>query len=185
VDRIAAVSGSVSPITAAQIRDAANRGFELIALDATLAVDTRQLAAEVARAGAAALAAVRAGRDPLIYTAAGPDDPRVAAFRAAIQASGLRIADVNDRLGAALGDILNTLVRQAGLRRVVISGGDTSSHAASRLGIDALTAIAPIAPGVPLCRAHSTDAAVDGLEITLKGGQGGTPDFFTVVRDLR
>ena len=185
VERIAAVSGSVSPITAAQIRNAEVHGFELIPLDATLAVDAAGLAAEAARATAAALAAVERGRDPLVFTAAGPDDPRVAAFRAAIRASGVPIAEANDRLGAALGDILNALVRQSGLRRVVISGGDTSSHAASRLGIDALTAIAPIAPGVPLCRAHSTDPAIDGLEITLKGGQGGTPDFFAVVRDKR
>jgi len=32
----------------------------------------------------------------------------------------------------------------------VISGGDTSGRAASMLGIDALTAIAPLAPGSPL-----------------------------------
>ena len=82
-------------------------GFELIELDATLAVDEEQAAPEVVRATAAALAAVQRGRDPLIFTAAGPDDPRVAAFRAAIHASGVPIARVNDRLGAALGDILN------------------------------------------------------------------------------
>jgi uncharacterized protein YgbK (DUF1537 family) len=109
----------------------------------------------------------------------------VAAFRAAVQAKGTPIAEVNDRIGAALGDILNILVRRAGLRRVVISGGDTSSLAASRLGIDALTAFAPLAPGAPLCRAHSTDRAIDGLEIALKGGQTGTPDFFSIVRGKR
>jgi uncharacterized protein YgbK (DUF1537 family) len=67
----------------------------------------------------------------------------------------------------------------------VISGGDTSGQAASRLGIDALTAIAPLAPGAPLCRAHSPDPVVDGLEIVLKGGQTGAPDFFTAVRGKR
>jgi uncharacterized protein YgbK (DUF1537 family) len=185
VKRIAAVSGSVSPITAAQIRRAESQGFELIHIDATLAVDEQRLAVEVARATQAALAALDAGHDPLLHTAAGPDDPRVAAFRAAVANSGLPVGVVNDRLGAALGDILNTLVRQAGLRRVVISGGDTSSHAASRIGIDALTAIAPLSPGVPLCRAHSTDPAIDGLQIALKGGQTGAPDFFAAVRDKR
>lgn len=185
VERTAAVSGSVSPITAAQIRHASEHGFEPIVLDARLAIHEAQLTAEVQRVTAAGLQALAQGRDPLVFTASGPDDARVAAFRAAVQASGVPIATVNDRLGAALGDILNALVRQAGLRRVVISGGDTSSHAASRLGIDALTAIAPLSPGVPLCRAHSTDAAIDGLEIALKGGQTGGPDFFTAVRDKR
>jgi 3-oxoisoapionate kinase len=51
------------------------------------------------------------------------------------------------------------------------------------LGIDALTAIAPIAPGSPLCRAHSVDPARDGLQVALKGGQVGRDDFFCAVRD--
>lgn len=181
VDRIAIVSGSVSPITAAQIAHAQQAGFGLLALDATCAVDSAALQAEVARATAAALAMLSDGINPLVFTAAGPDDPRVAAFRTAVQASGLPTAEINDRIGAALGDILNALVRQAGLTRAVISGGDTSSLAASRLGIDALTAIAPMAPGAPLCRAHSSEPAIDGLEIVLKGGQTGAPDFFTAV----
>lgn len=183
VDRIAAVSGSVSPITAAQIRHAGAHGFEPIALDARLATHEAQLAAEVQRVTRLAREAIAGGRDPLVFTASGPDDPRVLAFRDAVQASGTPMATVNDRLGAALGDILNSLVRQCDLRRVVISGGDTSSHAASRLGIDALTAIAPLSPGVPLCRAHSPDRAIDGLEIALKGGQTGATDFFSAVRD--
>jgi uncharacterized protein YgbK (DUF1537 family) len=184
VDRIAVVSGSVSPITAAQIKHAAAHGFELIPLDATRAVEG-DFSAEMERATAAALAAIKNGRDPLVFTAAGPDDTRVAAFRAAVGASGTPISEVNDRIGAALGDILNALVRRVGLQRVVISGGDTSSLAASRLGIDALTAFAPLAPAAPLCRAHSTDPATDGLEIALKGGQTGAPDFFTAVRGKR
>ena len=50
------------------------------------------------------------------------------------------------------------------------------------LGIDALTAIAPLAPGAPLCRAHAARPDRDGLEIVLKGGQVGAPDFFVAAR---
>jgi 3-oxoisoapionate kinase len=182
VDRIAVVSGSASPITAAQINHAGAQGFALIPLDATRAIAERELVAETERAVDAALAAIRNGRDPLVFTATGPDDAKVAAYRAAVHASGVPVSVVNDRLGAALGDILNALIRQAGLRRVVISGGDTSGQAAARLGIDALTAVAPLAPGAPLCRAHSPDPAIDGLEIVLKGGQTGAPDFFTAAQ---
>ena len=69
-------------------------------------------------------------------------------------------------------------MRHARLTRAVIAGGDTSGHAAWELGIFALTALAPIAPGSPLCRAYSEDPAHERFEITLKGGQVGAPDFF-------
>jgi uncharacterized protein YgbK (DUF1537 family) len=92
---------------------------------------------------------------------------------------------VNERIGAGMGQLLKMLIARAGLRRVVISGGDTSGRAAAMLGIDALTAIAPLDPGSPLCRAHAVSGGPDGLEIALKGGQVGRPDFFAAVRDGR
>jgi 3-oxoisoapionate kinase len=182
VERIAVVSGSVSPITAAQIARAREAGFELIPFDATRAVSPQAASAEVERVMSLARVAARQGKSVLVFTAAGPDDPRVDAFRAAAAGAGQPISAVNDRLGAALGDIMGKLIREEGIRRCVISGGDTSGQATLRLGIDALTAIAPLAPGAPLCRAHSPDPAMDGLEITLKGGQTGAADFFTAVR---
>ena len=40
----------------------------------------------------------------------------------------------------------------------------------------------PETPGSPLCVAHSRDAAVDGLEIALKGGQIGSDGYFETIR---
>ncbi|MDE2361415.1 MAG: four-carbon acid sugar kinase family protein [Hyphomicrobiales bacterium] len=181
-DRIACVSGSVSPVTAAQISCARENGFVAIPLEAECAVDAAAWKAETMRCAAAMLAAIGQGRDPLVHTAAGPDDPAVAAFRNAVAASGAPIESVNERVGAGLGEILDRVLTEAKLKRAVISGGDTSGRAASLLGVDALTAIAPLAPGAPLCRAHSDRADRDGLEIALKGGQVGAPDFFIAAR---
>ena len=138
------------------------------------------------------VAAVGEGEDPLVFTATGPDDPAVAGFRAAVEASGVAPAVANDRIGAGLGQVLDRVLRTAEVRRAVISGGDTSGHATLRLGVYALTAIAPLAPGAPLCRAHadlSADAggatdrpAHEGLELALKGGQVGDPDFFLAAK---
>ena len=50
------------------------------------------------------------------------------------------------------------------------------------LGIDALTAIASLAPGAPLCRAYAARLDRDGLEIALKGGQVGAPNFFVAAK---
>jgi len=180
--QIACVSGSVSPITAGQIAYALEHGFAGIRLDATRAVDPAAWQNALAQAVEQALAALGEGRDPLIYTAAGPDDPAVAALRTAIAAAGAALDLVNDRIGAGLGIALGRVLREAKLTRGVISGGDTSGHAASTLGVYALTAIAPIAPGSPLCQAHTDDAGLAGLQLALKGGQVGKPDFFYAVK---
>lgn len=185
VARIACVSGSVSPVTASQIACARDNGFSTISLDAARAVDTRAWAQEIEHATSAALAELDAGRSALVHTAAGPDDPAVAAYRTAVHASGAAIEIVNDRIGDGLGLILDRVLDVAKLPRVVISGGDTSGRAASQLGIDALTAVAPLAPGAPLCRAHAQRKDRDGLEIALKGGQVGASDFFVKARDGR
>jgi uncharacterized protein YgbK (DUF1537 family) len=181
VERIACVSGSVSPVTAGQIAFALEHGFAGIRLDAARAVDEAAWEREVGRASEQALAELGRGRDPLVYTAAGPDDPAVAALRSAVRSTGVTAEAVNDRIGSSLGRILRRVLAEGRLGRAVISGGDTSGHAASTLGIDALTALAPIAPGSPLCRAHG-GAGLDGLEIALKGGQVGGPDFFLAVK---
>lgn len=183
VERIVAASGSCSPITAEQITVAGGQGFTPLALDATRAVDPQEWEREIGRAEAAALAVLDAGQDdPLLYTALGPADPAVAALNAAVAASGIAIGTVNDRIGAGLGRLVARLLRRTGIRRAVIAGGDTSGHAAQALGLYALEARAPLAPGAPLCRAHADDPATDGLEIALKGGQGGAPDFFAAAR---
>jgi uncharacterized protein YgbK (DUF1537 family) len=64
------------------------------------------------------------------------------------------------------------------VRRIVFSGGDTSGHAMLAVGAEALEFLAPLADGVPLLRVRSPDAAFDGLEIALKGGQMGDSTLF-------
>ena len=158
VERLAVVSGSCSPVTAAQIAHAEAAGFDII--DVAASVPDWTAAAD------ASLAALAAGRSPLVATARGMSDPGVADGAA---------------LGAGLGRLLARLVREAGLARVVVAGGDTSSHAARALGLVALTAQAPVAPGAGLLRGHRREGGT--VEIVLKGGQMGPPDFFVRLRD--
>ena len=189
VERIAVVSGSCSPVTAGQIEFAERRGFRAIRLDAARAVDPAAWAREIGTGAERALAALGEGEDPIVLTATGPDDPAVTALRSAVETSGADLAAVNDRIGAGLGEILDRLLTTAGLSRAVISGGDTSGHATLRLKVYALTAIAPLAPGAPLCRAYADIPAGDrgrtaheGLELALKGGQVGNADFFVAAK---
>jgi hypothetical protein len=76
-ERIVCVSGSCSSVTAAQIAHAERHGFAAIRLDATRAVDGPGRERELGRTVELALGAFGEGRDPLVFTARGPDDPAV------------------------------------------------------------------------------------------------------------
>ncbi|EJZ19898.1 four-carbon acid sugar kinase family protein (plasmid) [Rhizobium sp. Pop5] len=183
VNRIAVVSGSVSPMTAAQIEHATSHGFEAIRLDLSRVSDQDAWNAEIDLAVHKSKAALSEGRDPLVFTAKGPEDPAVKQFKAKFYHDRTTAEAANDLIGSSLGQILDRLIEEAGLNRVVLSGGDTSSHAALRLKIDALTSVAKLAPGGPLCRAHSADPSRDGIEIAMKGGQVGSVGYFAAARD--
>jgi 3-oxoisoapionate kinase len=182
VDHIAVVSGSCSPITAAQIHHAASQGFHLIRLDSLLALNDSQWAAELNRCVDEAVAAFHAGHDPLVYSAAGPEDPSIAKLAEALAAQGQQKDAISLRIGTGLGQILDALVRQTGIRRVVISGGDSSGQACLAMGLAAVVAHAPFEPSAPLCRALSHKPHLDGLEVVLKGGQMGNVDLFSHAR---
>lgn len=183
VDRIVAVSGSVSPVTARQLAWAGRNGFALVPFDSTTVCGSAEnLQAEEDRLVTVAAQAGAQGHSPLIHSAAGHDGPEVARHRAAVAASGIAAETANRRIGEALGRILDRVLRQTGIRRAVISGGDTSGHGMRQLGLSALVAKAPTIPGAALCTAHG-NRPHDGLEIALKGGQMGSEDYFGWIRD--
>lgn len=175
VDRIAIVSGSVSPTTERQIHHARQNGFDLIPVD-PLGLVGEQAMSTMEAAIKKAVNALREGHSPLIHTALGPS-----------QDMGIELnKNTGGRhvIGRALGHILCRLVELQKLERVVIAGGDTSSHALRELDIEALTTLVPLlaTPGSPLCLAHGSVAATDGLQIALKGGQIGNDDYFSMIR---
>jgi uncharacterized protein YgbK (DUF1537 family) len=98
-----------------------------------------------------------------------------------VSQTGLTLETVNHQIGLALGQILDRVLTKTGLRRAVISGGDTSGHGMTVLGLEALRALAPTIPGAALCTAYG-DSPHDGLQIALKGGQMGSRDFFDWIR---
>lgn len=181
VEQIVAVSGSVSPTTAAQIDWSERNGFDLVGFDAASVVDDTTMEAAIERAAASALAALSRGQSVLVYSARGPDDPAVRRFRSAVAGSGMTMPEANARIGQALGRILDRLLARTGFSRAVISGGDTSGHAGLELGVHALTALAPTISGAALCTAHSRRRKP--LQLALKGGQMGTSDYFGWIRD--
>lgn len=179
VRQLLVMSGSASPVTAQQIDTAEADGFRCLRAPAERLVSREDADRTCREIVGTALAALRDGLSVLVYTARGPDDPSIASTRARLVAGD----STARRLGSAMGRITRELVAQANLPRVVIAGGDTSSYAAQELGLFALEMLAELSPGAPLCRGYSDDPAFDGLEIALKGGQMGRPDFFVRARD--
>lgn len=176
VDRIAIVSGSVSPTTERQIRHSTENGFTGINLDPMELLGEDGNAA-LERAIAAGIECLQKGRSVILHTALGPSADRGSIID--------RIAGSRHRLGRMLGKILRRLTEEQHLKRVVIAGGDTSSHALRELNVEALTTLLPLpqTPGSPLCTAHGTHAATNGLQIALKGGQVGSDGYFSQIRD--
>lgn len=179
------VSGSCSPVTSRQITYALAQGFEEIALDTpaiaagmhdpTFADDTQKV-----------VEFLRSGRSVIIHTSKSTQDERFTASNNILKNKGLSTTEIQTRTSTLYGEALGRIAREAvasiSVRRLVIAGGDTSGAVAKTLGINALSMIAPLSPGAPLCRAHAPGSPADGLEINFKGGQVGGEDYFEVLR---
>ncbi|MGL4527962.1 MAG: four-carbon acid sugar kinase family protein, partial [Aestuariivirga sp.] len=177
VEQTMVVSGSVSPTTERQIRHALAQGFEAVPISAVaLACGEPQVMAEAVERS---LRILQRGRSPLVHTALGAATDEGARIDAS--------SDGRRNIGEGLGRILGGVLARTGLSRVMIAGGDTSSHALGQLDIFALTTRHPLpaTPGSPLCNAASALPRLNGLEIALKGGQVGGDDYFVRLRDGR
>ncbi|MEC0267142.1 four-carbon acid sugar kinase family protein [Paenibacillus anseongense] len=178
-DRLLVVSGSCSPATCAQIEWAMAHGYAGIRVPAPLFFEEDSEAKSAqAMLLSEAERLLRAGKNVILYTALGPNDASILETQHLMRRSGHNQAVSGERIGGQLGEMARALIQSTGVRRVVLAGGDTSGFAVKRMNLYALEMIAPVVPGGPLCRAFSQDKWMDGLEIVLKGGQVGPPDFF-------
>ena len=106
----------------------------------------------------------------LIYSTADP-----AAVRA-IQ-NQLGIAEAGNLIENALAEIAQGLVA-AGVRQLIVAGGEVSGACVQALGLKQLQIGLQIDPGVPWCYANSEVIENQGIHIALKSGNFGSPDFF-------
>lgn len=182
VDRVLALSGSASKLTAQQIAAAIRSGFVDVPLDACALVDHEQWETAACAAVEHAVGQLNAGHSVILHTARGPDDPRIGNMLDAMTARGFSREAAQQAggrlLGERLGHLASRILERTALKRVLLSGGDTSSQVTKVLKPDALEVAARLAPGAPLCRMISQHGPTDGLEVALKGGQMGDEQFF-------
>lgn len=161
------IAGSRAAATDAQVAHALAAGFANVPVDPVAVTDPLTGDRARARVTEAAVTALADGGHVLVRT-----PPK----SASAPVDGTTLA-------RALGDIAAAIGRRHPIRRLVVAGGDTSGLVARALGIEALELIAPLAPGAPLCRASGRHRGHDGLEVCLKAGQIGEPDYFVRVAE--
>lgn len=160
-DPLLVVSGSCSPVTSAQIGYAKANGFEEIIIDADKicnddTMDGKQVATIIEK--------LQQKKNLVVHT--GDNQGAVLS---------------SEKLGTALGTIAKKAVLRAGIKRIVVAGGDTSSYAARAMEIDAVEMLAPLVSGAPLCKVYSGNELMNGLEVNFKGGQVGGKEYFLKV----
>ncbi len=112
----------------------------------------------------------RLGRGPiLIASSSTPDQVAALQARHGRDAAGHAIEQ-------AMADIAEGLV-QAGVRRLVVAGGETSGAVVDRLGIPGFLVGAEIAAGVPVLRTIGMKHRE--MLLALKSGNFGGPEFFS------
>lgn len=158
----AVLAGSCSAATQAQVA-------AMAAAAPSFALDPVMLSSDAAGiiAEAVAFATPRLPEGPvLIYSTAAPD---------AVAAAQAKLG--RDRAGALVEDAIAQIAKAlvaAGVRRLVVAGGETSGAVVSALGVTALEIGPQIAPGVPATLSYGEPR----LALALKSGNFGGPDFF-------
>lgn len=178
-----AVSGSCSPVTSEQIEAALSAGFVGVQAPTLALIQPDLVESALARLHREVKTLLSAGRDVIVYSARGPEDESIRDVQSSLRAEGISESETSRRLGRAFGRLTRTLILDCGLKRVLVAGGDTSGYVCQELGVQALELLIPIAPGGPLCQAHSDDSRFDGIELALKGGQVGQADYFIKVKE--
>jgi uncharacterized protein YgbK (DUF1537 family) len=168
VEQVLAVSGSASALSASQIDCALQHGFVDLAVDPVTLADGSGIEPLIEQA----LLGLKAGKSVMLHTSRGPQDPRM---RSTDPAGG---QGMGRRLGQGLAQVVERVLRQHRLQRLLLSGGDTSSWITQKLKPDALQVVARLDRGAPLCRLLSSEGHLNGLEVALKGGQMGQVDYF-------
>jgi uncharacterized protein YgbK (DUF1537 family) len=160
---IAALSGSCSAATLDQVTRA-ERWAQVLRLDA----EALAAGPEEARR-AIAWAAPRLKDGPvLIASSAPPEAVQALQARFGREAGGRAIEDAMAAIAQGLAN--------AGVRRLIVAGGETSGAVVDRLGLAAFSIGPEIAPGVPVLR--TVGGRGPDMVLALKSGNFGGPDFF-------
>lgn len=160
------LSGSCSAMTNRQVADYLDRGARGFRIDPLELVDLGPAKAQEW------LAAQDLTRAPILYATADPASVKATQQRIGVAKAG---AIVEEALAACA-----IAARDAGARRFLVAGGETSGAVTKALGVEQLDVATEIAPGVPWCFCSSGGHRI---ALTLKSGNFGGEGFFTEAQE--
>ena len=166
--RASILAGSCSPATRGQIRYAVEAGLPAFKLDPLCIADGSTTLDEVLDWAMSQRQAV-----PVIYSSAEPQDVLAAQTSLGHTRAGKVIEQFLARMAIRL--------RESGVRRLIVAGGETSGAVVGALAPAALLIGPEIDPGVPWTL---TLCAQEPMALALKSGNFGTPDFFIKALDI-
>lgn len=160
--RSAILAGSCSEATRSQIRLAIETGLPALKLDPIAIAEDRVTVGE-----AVEWALSHEKTVPLIYSSADPQDVLAAQKRLGQENAGELVEQFLARTAIGL--------REKGVRRLIVAGGETSGAVVGALAPSALFIGPEIDPGVPWTL---TMGEQEPMALALKSGNFGAPDFF-------
>jgi uncharacterized protein YgbK (DUF1537 family) len=154
------LAGSASVATNGQVAAWLEAGRPALRIDPLALADGKPVVED-------ALAFARdAGQTVLIYATSSPEEVKAVQQKLGVERAGAMVED-------ALGKIARGLL-DAGVKRFVVAGGETSGAVVQALGVSLLKIGAQIDPGVPA----TISSGGEPLALALKSGNFGGRDFF-------
>lgn len=172
------LSGSASPQNEIQIKLALEAGWHGIRIDMERALSTADSSALKEEICIDIERNLQQGLSVIVYTASGPHDPAISSIIERQRKRQVSEEAISDAVGTMFAHWMRRAVERCGLRRIVLAGGDTSSHTMRKIDAYALRIAGIGISGGRLCRLLSDNPAFDNLEVMLKGGQVGGPSAF-------
>ena len=173
------VSGSLTPQTRAQTAHLRQIGTSVIVFDSRKVFYKVKLETELAKITELAKTIIGSGKDVLIM--ADNREEIVAETKEMGILLSLSELTISKMVSSSLADAAQRIIKDTGLTRLVVAGGDTSGTVCRRLGITGNYVLEEIETGLP------SGLTLDrSMLIVLKSGSFGKPEFLeTAVKHLK
>jgi D-threonate/D-erythronate kinase len=178
------IAGSMSALTARQLRKLVEHGVDKLALDPSALLWHGEAYAET-DSGRRLLAEAEKllARRRLAVVLDDCEEARRESRKAAERA-GLTSAEAGRRIAEALGAWGATLIAAAEPGGLILTGGDTAYAVCSRIGVEALEIVGEVEEGLPVCLAGASEYFASMLIVTKAGAFGSEQSLLLAVEKL-